>query len=185
MTTIRDLFAWRGALAPLLIGLAACSSGGDDAAGPGSGFCATVIGGSTNVRSTGGACNDCEVTDRHFAIDDNANTAARVHTGAGSPGEIALEATTQSGVMYPAGTRAGFLLAGSLDLALVRTRSNGVVQEDSMSSQQIDRREGRTRVSFVTSLPFDSLEAVLPGDGAATPALGEGRTIQVFEFCAQ
>ena len=108
-----------------------------------------------------------------------------MHTGAGSPGEISLEATTQSGVMYPAGTRAGFLVAGSPDLALVRTRSGGVVQEDSMTSQRIDRQQGRTRVSFVTSLPFDSLEAVLPGDGAATPALGEGRTIQVFEFCAQ
>lgn len=164
--------------------LVACSSGGGGD-GLGDGFCATVTGGSTNVRSTGGACNGCEVSDRDLAIDDNPDTRAQLRTGAGSPGEIALEATTQHGVVYAAGTQAGYLVAGNVDAALIRTRANGVVQEESTTNQQVEMQDGSRRIFFVTQLQFDSIEAVLPGDGAATPAIGEARRIDVFEFCAQ
>lgn len=172
-----------------LTGLYACGGGGDDGGGPFGGInCAAISGGGTqatqSVQCTGAACSG---NNKDAAIDNNLRTFATLRMPPGASGTVALRATAQAGVVYPAGTPAavvyGLTRSGGNSTGTaqnIRTYLNGALQEtgsiSTSGTQGGDVPAGRRAIG--TALPFDAIElSYLQSGGTAD------LEIQIYEFC--
>lgn len=165
-----------------LASLSACGSGpgGDDASVACVG---SLAGGGTQV--TAAPCATCTVTNAPHAIDGVAETFAAIDFNNADPvthqhpgGAAALRATAQSGIVFPAGSRAGALLtvARGADSTLTIQTYLGT-QPQEAASMPVSPRDGALQV-FETSLPFDGVELQLADFSASN-----GAEFRVYEFC--
>ena len=185
--------------------LAACGGGGTGggAGGPvGSGgnaalfACAPVGGGSATVKSTCVNCPGNTPTDTTLAIDTNLDTAASFsfyHPSDTSTqqSQISLRGTAQSGIVFPAGSKAGLIIGLPVGQnvrysATVNTYWNGTLQETRNAVVgNTGATNGELRYfgfdgSTPTTKTFDAVELSLT---ESLPSL-EQHTYRVFELCS-
>ncbi|HUR41360.1 MAG TPA: hypothetical protein VM240_09350 [Verrucomicrobiae bacterium] len=169
--------------------LGACGGGGGGGdGGGGSGLnCAAITGGGTQVLPTLN-CAGCTVSNAPAAIDGNTDTYASLFMPAGAGGTLALRATAQEGIVYPAGTPAAviYAIARSSGNALntaetITTYLNGAPQQtgnagsvNNVSGGNVQR--GRRAISTVQQ--FDAIEVTYTQSGGTASS-----ELQVYEFC--
>lgn len=159
---------------------------------------ATVSGGSAacesfrqaNARLTtriDPGCTQCRIGNAAAAIDGDVGSAAAVVVNGAAPAQgVALRATAQSGVIFPAGRLAGVFYSAPAGTAqntaiTISTLAGGLVQETTSSNNMSGIGGGRSRnfTGLRTTKPFDAVEVFINNTQAETDP-----TFQVFEFCS-
>lgn len=132
-------------------------------------------------------CTQCRVGNGAAAIDGDAGSAAQVAVNGALPSQgVALRATAQSGLIFPAGRLAGVIYSAPAGTAqntmiTISTFSGGLLQETTSSNNMSGIGGGRSRnfTGIRTSKPFDAVEVFINNTQAETDP-----TFQVFEFCS-
>jgi hypothetical protein len=158
--------------------------------------CATVGGGSATINATCVNCPQNAIANSASAIDTNLDTAATFsfyHPAdqASNTSSLRLTATAQSGIVFPAGGKAGLIFGLPTGQnvrfsATINTYLSGTLQD---SRNVVAGNNGATNgeiryYGFDSSTPttkqFDSVELLLT---ETLPSL-EQHTYRAFEFCA-
>lgn len=176
--------------------LAACSGGGGDGGSGDDGgsvvagsACEYITGGGTTTLLTPG-CPSCTSEGEASSIDGNSDTHATIVFPALASGDMALRATAQSGVVYPAGSHPGAIVSGSSsggfvqsDLEIRLYFEGALVGVNSVAS--INGVGGGAQnptpyyVSYTAPVQFDAVEI---GFYRAT---GDGESVlNIHEFCS-
>ena len=179
-----------GCLAGAVLGfLSACGGGGGDGGGGGSAGlnCAAITGGNTQVTPTLN-CAGCTVSNAPAAIDGNTETYASLFIPAGVGGTLALRATAQDGIVYPAGTPAAVIYAidrssgNTLNTAeTITTYLDGAPQQTGNAGSVNNVSGGdvqRGRRAIGTAQQFDAIELAYAQSGGSASS-----EVQVYEFC--
>ncbi|MES2684591.1 MAG: hypothetical protein V4650_13810 [Pseudomonadota bacterium] len=132
-------------------------------------------------------CTQCSSSEAAAAIDGDLATAADLVVNGAAPAQgVALRATAQAGLIFPAGRLAGVFYsapAGTTQSTMVTisTLAGGVVQESTSSNNTSGISGGRSRnfTGIRTSKPFDAVEIFINNNQAETDP-----TFRVFEFCS-
>ena len=154
-----------------VVGLSVMSFGPALAADP-TPMCMSIGGGGTQFSST---CDSCVVIDGPRTIDADEDTYGELRIV--SVGSGTMRATAQSGVVFPAGSLAGFLQSSSTFASgdvemLLRTYENDVLQEEFVVDQT-----GRPELFlFKTTRQYDAVEfsASQFDPNTTPPAIGCG-----------
>ena len=174
---------------PLVALLGACNDGdsnGDEASS--ATLCSYITGGGTTTQLTA-TCATCQLLDAANAIDGDPDTYATITLPAGASGSVALRATAQDGVVYPAGNDAGVILSFSasgdtfvnngnelrtyLDGAPAGTKSGAEVTGCCGGGSSRPQR-----VSFTAPAMFDAVEA-----GYTVGTNTTAKELRIHEFC--
>jgi hypothetical protein len=172
----------------LLVGLAACDSGGGkdgipDSIGPIS--CAGLTGASASI--TINCASGCGVDFEESAMDGDLGSYAVLDFDTAAGGSVSLRSTAQDGVTYPAGTPAAVVWAIERDgnstsvVTTISTYLDGALQETGNAGGEsavdgFDREAGRSAIG--TNLPFDAIEMTYGQSGSSGPI-----EVRVHEFC--
>lgn len=158
-----------------------CGGGGSGGSGGAVAACASISGGTSSVTSTGPASNTSAAVDG-----DLFSHATLALTSSSQSGSI--RATAQSGVVFPAGSRAGvfasLLNQGTANVTMIRTYLNGALVESRSPANAIfEQPNGDTGaglyIGLVTTAPFDAVEFAETDNGA------NGTTdYRVYEICS-
>lgn len=176
--------------------------------GPKTAYCDAIIGGSmvTTAFSTG--CLDCEVSEAAKVADDVARSFASLSINdAPTTQGGSIRVTAQSGVVFPAGRRAGAYLTipeqpGGTELQLassnaiaIRTYLAGALQEETSALAEprlqfqaisADPELPESYVYFTTSEMFDAVELFISNSQTTIGTGGVSRTpaYKVYELCS-
>ncbi len=186
----------RAALPRLVIGsallhLAACGGGNDESAASPAPAPNTVCGaaflGNAKVVFSSASCTDCSTARGNEAIDNNRNTAAAMgYQGAG--GALTLRATTQPGIVVPAGRKAGALITFPAN----NDTSNQITITTFLSGQQQESFTGFGSTASPTTAettnfyrpantkPYDQIDLVIERRGVVP-----GTEVKVVEICSE
>ena len=132
-------------------------------------------------------CTQCRIGNAAAAIDGDTDSAAQLVVNGAAPAQgVALRATAQSGLIFPAGQLAGVFYsapAGTVQntVITISTFSGGLVQETTSSNNMSGVSGGRSRnfTGIRTSKPFDAVEVFINNT-----QMESDPTFQVFEFCS-
>ena len=146
-------------------------------AGPKS--CTSITGGSTSVAFSQSSCPSCTIDNAPRAIDGSQESFASMTLPGLTIGSAALKATSQSGLVFPAGQTAAVVLTDgpAYSRLHLRTYLASVLQEQTSGSTVT--QENLTIFGFKTTKQFDAVE--LSVDGAATST---AEVVQIREFCS-
>jgi hypothetical protein len=161
--------------------LSGCGAGGSGGGGGGSVACDSITGGDAAVTSTGPATNPDDAADGSLYSYGVLQLTSTAQTGS-------IRATAQSGVVFPAGSRAGvftsYLNQGTSNATSLRTYLNGVPAETaSPLAMSMEPAYGGTGaefyLSFETAQPFNAVEFSETDNGANGTA-----HYRIYEFCS-
>lgn len=147
--------------------------------------CATIAGTGTGTQPT---CTGCTTTDATDAADGDAGTFATISLPANQAASNgAVKVTASSAVTFASGTQVGLLHSITYGTSTgvsvtLKTRNNAADAETfvvSGSSSAQGDSSNPTRVSFVTSAPYDEVELNFTRTGGAGTV-----TARVHEFCS-
>ena len=187
---IGKLRGWSLALGCALLGSCLGGGGDGDNGGGTTSACVSITGGASHVTKNDNAsagCLGCSVSNEQLAADGDLSTAASVT----APNSFAdqgpsIRATTQSGIIFPAGQIAAVLftppVSGGVNppaqAVTLKTYLGGQSQEPGTSYLDGNGPDGLTFKGFVTSKPFDAVEVMVSGTEAAPSAW------QINEICS-
>ena len=172
------------------------SSGGGSSGGSSAFTCSPVGGGSATVSSSCVSCPSNAATNARLAIDTNLETAAGLTLFNSSDvtaqqGQISLRGTAQSGIIFPAGSKAGLIIGLPTGQsvrysATVNTYLSGTQQETrNVVTGNTGATNGEVRYfGFTAASPttrnFDAVEISIT---ELTPG-AERHDYRIFEFCS-
>lgn len=180
--------------------LSSCNggSGGNGGGGisPSAFICSPVGGGNATAQTSCVTCPTNAISNKLYAIDTNLDSFAGISlfqpgSSSNQQGDISLRATAQSGVVFPAGSRAGLIFGLPTGQnvrysATVLTYLNGTQQE---SRQVVVGNTGATHgeiqyfgfdSTVPTTLQFNAVEITIT---ETLPNL-ERHDYRAFEFCS-